>query len=89
MAGVGFTPRRSMAAENIRDLQRRARHARRALGGRLVLGLVLLGHQRSETIQRAHDLADGVGGDAGVERCRIELGMPEQPRGIVIISLCH
>ena len=48
-----------MVAEDVRDLQR---HARRALGGRLVLelvfGLVLLGRQRSEPIQRAHDLAD-------------------------------
>ena len=35
MAGIGLTPRRSMAAEDIRDLQRRARHARRASGGRL------------------------------------------------------
>jgi hypothetical protein len=51
-----------MVAEDVRDLQRRARHARRALGGRLVFGLVfglvLLGRQRSEPIQRAHDLAD-------------------------------
>jgi hypothetical protein len=30
MAGIGLPPRRSMAAEDIRDLQRRARHARRA-----------------------------------------------------------
>ena len=37
MAGIGLTPRRSMAAEDIRDLQRRTRHARRALGGRLGL----------------------------------------------------
>ena len=85
MAGIGFTPRRSMAAEDIRDLQRRARHARRALGGRLVLGLffglvllVLLGHQRSETIQRAYDLADRVGGDVRVERRRVKLGVTEQ-----------
>ena len=54
MAGIGFTPRRSMTAEDIRDLQCRAQQARRALGGRLVLGLVfglvLLGDQRSEAI---------------------------------------
>src|SRR6267143_997419 len=66
----GFTPRRSMTAEDIRDLQCRAQQARRALGGRLVLGLVfgllLLGDQRSEAIQRAHDLADRPGGDLGV-----------------------
>jgi hypothetical protein len=71
MAGVGLPPRRAMAAEDIRDLQRRARHERRASGGRLVLGpillgLILLGHQRSKTIQRARHLAERVGGDLGV-----------------------
>ena len=35
MAGLGFTPSRTMAAEDIRDLQSRARHVRRASGGRL------------------------------------------------------
>ena len=76
MAGIGFTPRRSMTAEDIRDLQCRAQQARRALGGRLVLGLVfgllLLGDQRSEAIQRAHDLADRLGGDLRVERRALE-----------------
>src|SRR3979490_1641249 len=33
MAGVGFAPRRSMVAEDIRDLQPWTRHVRRALGG--------------------------------------------------------
>src|SRR5450631_136107 len=36
VAGVGFTPRRSIAAEDIRDLQRRPRHGCRASGGWLV-----------------------------------------------------
>jgi hypothetical protein len=87
MAGVGFTPRRSMAAENIRDLQPWTRHPRRASGGRLGLGFILLGAQRRETIQRAHDVADRVGGDAGVERRRIELGMPERTRVTLITFL--
>ena len=77
MAGVGSAPRRSMAAENIRDLQRRAGHARRALSGRLTFGLILLGHQRREAVERAHDLTDGVGGDASVERRGVELGVPK------------
>src|SRR5216684_4720060 len=37
MAGIGFTPRRSMAAENIRDLQSWTEHGR----GRLRRGLLL------------------------------------------------
>ena len=35
MAGVGWTPRRSVAAEDIRDLQSGTHHAGRALGRRL------------------------------------------------------
>jgi hypothetical protein len=73
MAGIGCAPCRTMVAEDVRNLQRRARHARCTLGGRLVLGFTLLGHQRCETIQRAHDLADRVGGDVGVERRRVDL----------------
>jgi hypothetical protein len=89
MAGVGFAPCRAMVAEDIRDLQSRARHARRALSGRLVLGLVLLGPQRSEAIQRAHDLADRIGGDAGVKRRGLELGMPKRSCAILRILLSH
>src|SRR5438477_3674749 len=74
MAGVGFTPRRSMAAEDIRNLQPWTRHPRRASGGRLTLEFILLGHQRREAIERAHDLAYRVGGDARIERRGVELG---------------
>ena len=89
MAGIGFTPRRSMAAEDIRNLQPWTRHTRRASGGRLVLGFVLLGRQRREAVQRAHDLADGVGGDARVKRRGVELGMPERTRVIMHLLLTH
>ncbi len=90
MAGIGLAPCRSMAAENIRDLQRRTGQERRALGGRLALGLlpgllfdllldlVFFGLQRREAVERAHDLADRVGGDARIERSRLKLGMAEQ-----------
>lgn len=74
MAGVGLTPGRSMAAENIRDLQRRAGHARRALGGRFGALLEL----DRDVIKRAHDLADGLGGDPGIERRGVEFGMAQQ-----------
>ena len=40
MAGIGSAPCRAMAAEDIRDLQSRARHARRRQpGGRISLSL--------------------------------------------------
>ena len=35
MAGIGLAPCRAVAAEDVRDLQRWTRHARRASGGRL------------------------------------------------------
>jgi hypothetical protein len=73
MAGVGLTPCRSTVAENIRDLQRWARHASRTSGG--WLGLLELAH---DVIAQAHDLADRLGGEAGVERRGIELGVAEQ-----------
>ena len=75
MAGIGLTPGRPMTAEDIRDLQCWARHTRRASGRRRVLGCSLLGHQRTKTIERALDLANRVGGDGGVERRGLELGM--------------
>jgi hypothetical protein len=73
MAGVGLTPRRSMAAEDIRDLQSRARHARRALGG----WSKLLELER-DMLQRAHHLLDRLGGNTGIERRILELGVTEQ-----------
>jgi hypothetical protein len=84
MASVGFTPRRSMAAEDIRDLQPWTRHARRALGGRLGL-LELAG----DAIERAHDLPDGPGGDARIERRGVEPGMSQRTRVTLITFLRH
>ena len=73
MAGMGCAPCRAMVAENVRDLQRWARHARRASGGRLVL-LDLA----DETIERAGDVADRIGGNLRVARRRVKFGMAEQ-----------
>src|SRR5215470_10748985 len=44
----------------------------------VVLDLVRLGPQRREAVERAHHLTDRVGGDARVERCRLQLGMSEK-----------
>src|SRR5450755_4239929 len=67
MTDVGSTPRRSVAAEDIRDLQRRAGHASPASGRRLAL-LQL----RGDVIERADDLADCFGGNPCVERRRVK-----------------
>jgi hypothetical protein len=76
MAGIGRTPCRTMVAEDIRNLQRRARHARPASGGWLGRLGRLDGFE--EMIERAHDLADRVGGDARIERRGVELGVSQQ-----------
>ena len=47
--------------------------ARRALGGRF--GLLEL---EGDVLQRAHHLADGLGGDARIERRRVQLGVTEK-----------
>jgi hypothetical protein len=46
----------------------------RASGGRLSAFLELA----RDAIERAHDFADGFGGDAGIERRSVELGVAEQ-----------
>jgi hypothetical protein len=74
VAGVGLAPRRSVVAEDIRDLQNRTPHDRRGLCGRLVTS----GLQRGQAIQRAHAVLDGVGGDARVERGRISRAPKER-----------
>src|SRR5262249_15909572 len=57
IAGIGFPPGRSMVAEDIRNRQSRARHARRALAGRPHL----LELQRN-MLQRAPQALDRPGG---------------------------
>ena len=71
MAGIGFTPSRSMVAENVRNLQNWTDHQRRVSSGRLVR-LV------DKMIKRAGDVADRIGRDLRVARCRIEFGMSKQ-----------
>ena len=70
MAGMGLTPGRAMIAEDIRNLQGRARHKRRASAG-----WPDLPELECDMLQRAHDLADRPGGDAGIECGGVELGV--------------
>src|SRR6202022_3776146 len=74
VTAVGMTPRGSVVAEDVRDLQSWTGHVD-PLRWRLVL---LLRHQWRESVQRAHDLTDDAGGHMGVARCGVELGMSEQ-----------
>ena len=84
MAGIGLTPCRPMRAEDIREFERRARHARRLSSGRRG---VLEGFD--EMIERAHDLTQRIGSNARVESRSVELGMPEQSRVIIHLGLTH
>jgi hypothetical protein len=74
VAGVGAPPRGSVVAEDIRDLQSKTGHACRRLWRRLNSAE----RQRRQPVERAGDRTDRVGGDAGVERGGIELGVPQQ-----------
>ena len=85
MAGVGLAPRRPVVAEDIRDLQNGPRH-----GSGLAGGLALSRLQRGQAVERAHDVAViDAGGDARVERRRIELGVSQRSRVIMHILLTH
>ncbi len=77
VAAVDVTPSGPVVTEDIRDLQRRARHG--ASAGRPAL--LELG---CDMLQRAPDLADYLGGDTGIERRGIELGVAERTRAIVL-----
>ena len=70
MPGIGSAPRRSVVAEDIRNLQRWTGHDRRSLRRRLVLPALygLLARLRQQ-IERALDAGDHAGSDARVA-CR-------------------
>src|SRR5215203_6628091 len=88
MASVGLPPRSSMVAEDIRGLENRARHARRASGRRSNL----LELQR-DMFQRAHHLLDRLGSNPRVERRVLELGVAKQNLddtnvGVLLKQMC-
>jgi hypothetical protein len=70
--GIGTTPRRSVVAEDIRDLQCWTRH-RCGLLGRRLLFPVLLGllARLRQQVEGALDAGDHAGGNAGVARRRV------------------
>jgi len=84
MAGIGLTPCRTMRAEDIRELERWARHARR-VSSRRRGGL----EGFNEMIERAHHRTERIGGHLRVKRRGIELGMAEQTPVTLITYLRH
>jgi len=92
MAGIGLTPCRSMAAENIRDLQRWTGQGRGPLCRRRVFpGRGLLARLRQQ-VERALDAGDHTGGDAGVARRRIQLVMAQKrldEAGVAVLIWAH
>src|SRR5262249_22774297 len=73
MAGMGLTPSRAMVAEDIRNLQSRARHKCRA--STRWPDLRELEH---DMLQWAPDLADRLGGNLGIEYRGLEVGVTKQ-----------
>jgi hypothetical protein len=90
MAGVGRTPCRPVAAEDIRDLQCRAGHERGLLGRRPVFLTAPVGFLGSlalwprQAVKRALHPRDQAGGDVGIARRRLNsLKVKDLLRGIL------
>src|SRR5882672_1119111 len=71
MAGIGLTPCRSMAAEDIRNLQRWTGQGRGPLCRRRVFPALGLLARLRQQVERALDTCDHAGGDARIARRRI------------------
>lgn len=71
MAGVGSTPRGSVVAKDIRDLQSWTGHE-------CLLRWPVFRSQRREPIKRAHDLANDVGCHLRIARRGLQLRVSEQ-----------
>jgi len=91
VARIGSTPRLSVAAEDIRDLQRWTQHCRGRLGRRLIgagrlailgrgflLWLFALLARLRQQIERTRDFRDHSGSDAGIARRRLQLVVSQQ-----------
>ena len=71
MAGIGDAPRRSVIAEDVRDLERGTGQGRRGLRGWL--------ERRDEVLEWAGDLAERLEGDTSVKRGGVELLVSATP----------
>ena len=78
---VGVTPSEPMVAEDVRDFQNRTRHVDRS-GRRSLL-------RQRQSVERAHQGAQQVGGDMGIAGGRVQLGMAQRTRVIMHVLLTH
>ena len=84
MTGIGSTPRRPVVAEDIRDLQLRTQHCRAWLGRRLIFLVAPLPGfpgpllDARQLVERALDGGDHAGGDVGIARRGVWLGVTQQ-----------
>ena len=81
MAGLNGAIAGSFSAEDIGDLDRGAQ----AASATWIPAL----HQQRQMLERTGHRADRLGGNAGVERGRIKLAVPQQPSAIMRTLLCH
>ena len=90
VSGIGTTPRRSVVAEDIRDLQCWTGHRCGLLRRRLLFPalLGLLARLRQQ-VERALDAGDHAGGDAGVARRGVQFVVTERARVIMHVLLTH
>jgi hypothetical protein len=86
--GIGAPPCRPVAAEDIRDLQRRMGHRRRPLRRQFFPALLGLLARLREQVERALDGRDHAGGDAGVARGGVQLLVTQRPRVIMRSFYC-
>jgi hypothetical protein len=70
MSGLLPAPRRSVVAEDVRNLQGLPRHGRAGSGARRI--------GQGQTLQRTGDRPQGGGGHLGIERRGLQLLVPEQ-----------
>ena len=91
MAAVGFAPRGTVLAEDVREFENRPSHGRRALSRWRLPGVPrrLPVARRDQARDRALDLGDESRRHAGVAGRRVQLLVSEQGHAIMSIFLCH
>jgi len=82
MTAVGVTPCGPVVAEDVRDLQ-----SWPGQGNRVLRRSAL--PRQGQMVERTGDRSQQIGGDLGIARGRIELGVSERTRVIMHLLLTH